>query len=132
VNAATTGIITTSLWLRHHGRSRKRHDHLVLRLPAAVAVAFGFQVILGVATYFATSLLLVVIIWVIASALLMEWVRVTVHHALLEEGMEHVIGEPSACPECHLLVPTMCFCPACGAARSAAPKHTRPLTGTNG
>jgi hypothetical protein len=130
VNAATTGIVTTSLWLRHHGRSRKRHDHVVLRLPTAVVIAFGFQIVLGIVTYFTTSLLLVVILWLIASALLLEWVRVTVHHALLEEGAEVVIGEPSACPECHLMVPTMYFCPACGASRSAVPKHTRPQIGS--
>jgi hypothetical protein len=130
VNAATTAIFTTCLWLRHHGRSRKRHDHLLLRLPAAIIIAFGFQVVLGIATYFITSLLLVVILWLVAAAILLEWVRLTVHHALLEEGAEVVIGEPSACPECHLLVPTMYFCPACGAARSAAPKHTRPQIGS--
>jgi hypothetical protein len=131
VNAATTGIITTCLWLRHHGRSRKRHDHLLLRLPAAVAIAFVVQIALGIATYYVTSLLLVVIIWLIAAAALLEWVRLTVHHALLEEGEELVIGAPSTCLECHHLVPTMYFCPNCGAARSAAPKHTRPLIGAS-
>jgi len=129
VNAATTGIVTSSLWLRRHGRSRKRHDHVLLRLPAAVVIAFGFQIALGIVTYFVTSLLLVVILWAIAAAALLVWVRITVHHALLEEGAEHVIGEASACPECHLLVPTMYFCPACGAARSAVPKHSRPPIG---
>jgi hypothetical protein len=129
VNAAATAIITASLWLRHHGRSRKRHDHTVLRLPAAVIVAFVFQIALGLITYYVTSLLLTVIIWAIGAALLLVWLRVTIHHALLEEGSEHVIGPPSACPECHHLVPTMYFCPMCGAARSAVLKPTRPAIG---
>jgi hypothetical protein len=129
VNAAATGIICASLWLRHHGRSRKRHDHLVLRLPSAVFVAFGFQIALGLITYYVTSLLFDVILWAIGAALLLVWLRVTIHHALLEEGEEHVIGEPSACPECHHLVPTMYFCPMCGAARSAVLKPTRPAIG---
>jgi RsiW-degrading membrane proteinase PrsW (M82 family) len=129
VNAAATGIICASLWLRHHGRSRKRHDHLVLRLPSAVFVAFGFQIALGLVTYYVTSLLFDVILWAIGAALLLVWLRVTIHHALLEEGEDLVIGEPSACPECHHLVPTMYFCPMCGAARSAVLKPTRPVIG---
>jgi RsiW-degrading membrane proteinase PrsW (M82 family) len=125
VNAAATAIICASLWLRHHGRSRKRHDHVVLRLPAAVFVAFGFQIALGLITYYVTSLLFDVILWAIGAALLLVWLRVTIHHALLEEGEELVIGPASACPECHHLVPTMYFCPMCGAARSAVLKPTR-------
>jgi RsiW-degrading membrane proteinase PrsW (M82 family) len=129
VNAAATAIICASLWLRHHGRSRKRHDHVVLRLPAAVFVAFGFQIALGLITYYVTSLLFDVILWAIGAALLLVWLRVTIHHALLEEGEELVIGEASACPECHHLVPTMYFCPMCGAARSAVLKPTRQAAG---
>jgi RsiW-degrading membrane proteinase PrsW (M82 family) len=129
VNAATTGTVAASLWLSHHGHSRRRHDHVLLGLPAAVLVAFGAQVALGLVSYFVTSLLLVVVLWAIAAAVLLVWVRVCVHHALLEEGAEHNIGELSACSECHRLVPAMYFCPACGVARSAAPKHGRPQAG---
>ena len=129
VNAATTGTVAASLWLRHYGRSRRRHDHVLLGLPAALVVAFGAQVGLGLVSYFVTSLLLEVVLWAIAAAALLVWVRICVHHALLEEGAEHTIGELSACSECHRLVPAMYFCPACGVARSAAPKHARPQAG---
>jgi RNA polymerase subunit RPABC4/transcription elongation factor Spt4 len=128
VNASTTGILTARIWLSRHGRSRKRHDHVVLRLPAALVVAFAFQIGLGLTSYFLSSLLLVVIVWAIGAAMLVVWLRVTVHHALLEEGGLFVVGPPSPCAECHHLVPTMLFCPVCGAARSAAPKHSRPTT----
>jgi hypothetical protein len=126
VNAATTGTLAASLWLRRNERSRGWHDHALMGLTAAVVVAFGSQIGLGFISYYATSLLFVVILWGIAAALLLVWVRVCLHHALLEEGAEHNIGEPSACSECHRLVPAMYFCPACGVARSAAPKHARP------
>jgi hypothetical protein len=91
-----------------------------------VFVAFGFQIILGLITYYVTSILFDAILWAIGAAILLLWLRVTIHHALLEEGDGLVIGEPSACAECHHLVPTMYFCPMCGAARSAVLKPTRP------
>lgn len=125
VGACTTGLVTTSLWLSRHRRARGLHASWP-RIPAtAVVVAFAVQIGLGLASYFLTSLLLVVIVWAIAAASLLVALRVVTHLALLEEGTAHVVGPPSSCPECHLVVPTMHFCPHCGTARSAAPKHTR-------
>jgi hypothetical protein len=129
VNASTTGILVTSIWLLRHGRSRRRHDHVLLRLPAALAVAFGFQIGLGLTSYFLSPLLLVVIVWAVGAAMLLIWLRITIHHALLEEGEAFVVGPARPCPECHRLVPTMTFCPECGVARSAAPKHSHPVAG---
>jgi RNA polymerase subunit RPABC4/transcription elongation factor Spt4 len=126
VNAATTGTMAAAFWLRRHGRSRGRHKHPLLGVPATAAGAFGAQVGLGFASYFVGSLLLVVVLWAISAAVLLVWLRIVLHNALLEEGAEHNIGELSACSECHRLVPAMYFCPACGVARSAAPKHARP------
>jgi RsiW-degrading membrane proteinase PrsW (M82 family) len=128
VNAATTSTITASVWLARNGRSRKWHVHLLLGLPSALAIAFGSQLVLGVVNYYVTSLLLVVVLWAIAAASLLVWVRICLHNSLLEEGAERNIGEPSACSECHRLVPYMLFCPACGVARSAGPKRVRPPT----
>ncbi|HEV2368674.1 MAG TPA: zinc ribbon domain-containing protein, partial [Acidimicrobiales bacterium] len=51
VNASTTGILTTAIWLRRHSRSRRRHDHALLRPPAALLIAFGFQIALGLTSY---------------------------------------------------------------------------------
>ncbi|HTW08508.1 MAG TPA: hypothetical protein VME46_13410, partial [Acidimicrobiales bacterium] len=125
VNASVTGTVAASMWLNTRGRSRGWHTHVLLSLPAAVVIAFGAQLVLGIVTYEVTSLLLEVVIWAIAAAALLIWVRICVHNALLEEGAEHHIGANSACPECHRLVPTMLFCPSCGVARSAAPKPAR-------
>lgn len=125
VNAATTGTVSASLWLNLRGRSRSWHTHVLLGLPAAIAIALIAQIGLGLVSYYVTSLLLDVVLWAIAAAVLLIWVRICVHNALLEEGAEHNIGEPSACSECHRLVPTMYFCPSCGVARSAAPKPAR-------
>jgi len=67
----------------------------------------------------------VVVIGVAAGALLL-FLRLAIHEALLVEGAEHEIGPDSPCPECHRMVPTMAFCPACGAARAAGSKQGRP------
>jgi rRNA maturation endonuclease Nob1 len=61
----------------------------------------------------------------VTAAALLLYLRVVIHDALLVEGAEHEIGADSLCPECHRMVPTMQFCPSCGAARAAAPKQTR-------
>ena len=62
------------------------------------------------------------LVLVVAVAALLLYVRLVIHESLLVEGAEHEIGPDSMCPECHRIVPTMAFCPACGAARSASAK----------
>jgi len=126
VNASTTAMITAALWQRARGRSSGRHAHALLQLPAVLVTAFGAQIALGLLAYYTGSLVLLVVIWAIAAAVLLVWLRVLLHNALLDESEEFLVGPPSACPECHRLVPTMRFCPACGVARSASPKHGRP------
>ena len=126
VNACTTGMITAVLWLESRGHSRRRHGSTWRGLDATLIVGFGAQVILGFASYYIGNLLGLVLLWALAAALLLVWLRVLLHHALLEEGADLFIGDASPCPECHRLVPSMNFCPACGVHRSAAPKHGRP------
>lgn len=123
VNATTTGLITATLWQRRHGRSRGRHRSAVRELPVSVLVALGVQIGLGLASYYITDLLLAVIVWAIVGLLLLVWLRVVLHHALLDEGAEHRVGPLGVCAECHHVVPAMLFCPSCGAARSAEPRH---------
>jgi len=62
----------------------------------------------------------------LATVALLLYVRLVIHDTLLVEGAEHEIGPDAPCQECHRVVPTMAFCPACGAARSAASKQARP------
>jgi len=125
VNATTTGLITASLWLYRHGRRRHYHEGWHWGLPASILVAFGSQIALGVLSSLISDLLVVVLLWIVGAAVLMLYLRLVIHHALLEEGAEHEIGPNAPCPECHRVVPTMLFCPACGVARSAAPKTGR-------
>ena len=133
VNASATGIVTATLWLRTHGRSRRRYPGLGRTLVAASAAVFAVQVGLGVAGYFIADLLPLVGVWALAAIALLLYLRTVIHHALLEEGAEHHIGPLGGCSECHRLVPTMTFCPSCGVARSATPKPVRDaLAGASG
>ncbi|TMC07030.1 MAG: hypothetical protein E6J30_07205 [Chloroflexi bacterium] len=124
VNASTTALITASVWLRRYDRKRSDREREV-SLPATLVVAFGVQLLLGLLTIALTGLIALVLVWTIAAIALMLYVRQVIHQALLAEGPAHEIGPDSQCPECHRIVPTMQFCPHCGAARAAAPRSTR-------
>jgi PrsW family intramembrane metalloprotease len=124
VNASTTALVAAGLWLQRYDRRRAERAREVSVL-ATLVVAFGAQVVLGALTLVVTDLIVEVLIWALAAIALMLYVRQVMHQALLAEGVAHEIGPDSQCPECHHIVPTMLFCPNCGAARLAAPRRTR-------
>lgn len=124
VNASTTAAITAAVWLRRYDRRRSKRAWEV-GVPAAAAVGFGVQLALGMLTFALTQLVAEVLVWTLAAIALMLYVRQVIHQALLAEGPAHEIGPDSQCPECHRIVPTMAFCPHCGAARAAAPRSSR-------
>ena len=124
VNASTTALITASVWLRRYDRRRSNRAWEV-GVPAAVLAGFGAQIVLGLLTFAVSELVAQVLVWALSAIALMLYVRQVIHQALLAEGPAHEIGLDSQCPECHRIVPTMAFCPHCGAARAAAPRSTR-------
>jgi len=121
INACTTSVVSASIWLERFDRRRSGRPW-PSTLAASLAVAFGTQLLLGVNAFLEQDLALDVGVLVIVAIALLLYLRLVIHDALLVEGAEHEIGPDSMCPECHRIVPTMAFCPACGAARSAAPK----------
>ena len=129
INACTTGVAAASIWLRRWDRRVARRPWYT-SLGAALAVAFGTQLLLGVNAWVERDLALDVAVLLVATLLLLLYLRLVIHDALLVEGAEHEIGPDSMCPECHRIVPTMAFCPNCGAARSAAPKGKARVAGT--
>ena len=124
VNAGTTALITASVWLRRYDRRRSNRAWEV-SVPVALLVGLGVQVLLGLLTLALTELVAQALVWTLAAIALMLYVRQVIHQALLAEGPAHEIGPDSQCPECHRIVPTMAFCPHCGAARAAAPRSSR-------
>lgn len=123
VNASTTSVVTASVWLARYDL-RHASRGWVASVLATVVVATGAQVILGILSVVVPDLVLQVAIRAIAAVALLMYVRLVIHQSLLAEGAAHEIGPDAACPECHRIVPTMLFCPACGVARAAA-KQTR-------
>ncbi len=124
VNASTTGMIAASLWLHRYDARRAKRSWEV-SLLATLIVGFGVQVVLGALTYTIPDLIVQVLVWAVATVALMLYARQVIHQSLLSEGVEHEIGPDSQCPECHHIVPTMLFCPNCGAARLAAARSSR-------
>jgi hypothetical protein len=128
INACTTAVVAAAIWLHRYDRRRTHPWHT--GILATVLVAFGVRIVTGVIGFFAEDLILDVAILAIVAIALLVYVRVVIHDALLVEGAEHEIGPDAPCPECHQVVPTMAFCPSCGAARTAQPKQPRPRAAT--
>jgi hypothetical protein len=123
INAGTTSLVAASLWLNRYDLRRAARGWETSVLTTLV-VAVAAQVVLGVLSVVVPDLVLKVGIHAVAAVALLVYLRVVIHEALLAEGAAHEIGPDAACPECHRIVPTMLFCPACGVARAAA-KQTR-------
>ncbi|HEX9099771.1 MAG TPA: hypothetical protein VF956_09830 [Candidatus Dormibacteraeota bacterium] len=123
INASTTSLVTAAIWL-HRFDLRRAGGGWQSSVLTTLLVAVGTQVILGILSVVVPDLLLQVGIRFVAIVALLMYVRLVIHNALLAEGAAHEIGPDAACPECHRIVPTMLFCPACGVARAAA-KPTR-------
>jgi hypothetical protein len=124
VNASTTAPVAAAIWLQRYDRRRAQRAREA-GVIATIGVAFAAQVILGALTFVVSDLIVEVLAWSLAAIALMLYVRQVMHQALLAEGAVHEIGPDSQCPECHHIVPTMLFCPNCGAARAAAARSTR-------
>jgi ribosomal protein L32 len=128
VNASTTSLVTASVWLSRYDLRRAGggwHASVITTL----VVAIGTQLVLGIAAVVVPDLVLLVGIRALVTVALLMYLRFVIHESLLAEGAVHEIGPDAACPECHRIVPTMLFCPACGVARAAA-KQTRMHSAT--
>jgi hypothetical protein len=125
VNASTTGLITASLWLRRYDL-RRAHSAWPTSILTTLVVALGSQVLLGILSFVISDQVTELIVRSLITAGLLLYLRLVIHQSLLAEGSDREIGPDSPCPECHRVVPTMLFCPACGVNRSASSKHSRP------
>ena len=123
INAGTTSLVTASVWLNRYDlrRAARGWEANVL---TTIVVAVVVQIILGILSVVVPDVVLKVGIHAVAAVAVLVYMRLVIHQSLLAEGAAHEIGPEAACPECHRIVPTMLFCPACGVARAAA-KQTR-------
>ncbi|GAC1504137.1 MAG: hypothetical protein NVS1B3_00210 [Candidatus Dormibacteraceae bacterium] len=127
INASTTGLVAAAVWLHRYDRRRISRPW-ASSILATLSVAFGAQVVIGMLTFALPNVVTEVAIRFVGALALLLYVRLVIHQALLVEGAEHEIGPDSQCAECHRIVPTMTFCPSCGAARAAASKQGRART----
>ena len=125
INASTTGLITASLWLQRYDL-RRSGGAWYASILTTLLVALGAQMLVGILTFVIPELVTQVAFTALAAIGLLLYLRLVIHRALLAEGALHEIGPDAPCPECHRVVPTMLFCPACGVNRSASSKHSRP------
>jgi hypothetical protein len=128
INASTTGLVTAALWLHRYDLRRSRGEWYSSIL-ATLVVALGSQILVGMLTFVVPDLFVQVAIRSVAAVALLLYLRVVIHESLMAEGAVHEIGPDAPCPECHRVVPTMLYCPACGVNRAAASKHLRRQVG---
>jgi hypothetical protein len=128
VNASSTALVAAAVWLQRYDR-RRAGQPWTTGILVTLLVAVGAQVVLGMLSFAVSDLVAEVAIRALITVALLLYLRLVIHQALLVEGAEHEIGPVAPCPECHSLVPTMAFCPACGAARAAGTKLGRPRAG---
>jgi hypothetical protein len=129
INASTTGLVTAALWLHRYDLRRSRGEWYSSIL-ATLVVALGSQILVGMLTFVVPDLFVQVVIRSVAAVALLLYLRVVIHESLMAEGAVHEIGPDTPCPECHRVVPTMLYCPACGVNRAAASKHSRRQVGS--
>ena len=128
INASTTALVAAAVWLHRYDRRRISRPW-ASSILATLIVAFGAQLVVGMLTFALPNVATEVLIRLVAALALLLYVRLVIHQALMVEAVEHEIGPDSQCPECHRIVPTMAFCPSCGAARAAASKLGRARVG---
>jgi RsiW-degrading membrane proteinase PrsW (M82 family) len=122
LQGTTTGLICAALW--RFGRGRV--DLLsILALALALAGHVVFNTVSQVLINHGWAQLAVLAFQAAIGALLLLYMRVLLHSALLEEARDAHLAE-RYCSNCHSTVLAGGFCPNCGMALPAVPYQTRP------
>jgi hypothetical protein len=126
ISALTTGFIGAAVWTTT-GTLRTAAQGRWLSSPLfALTVALLVQIGLGFADVSFLSGLTLILVHLAAVGIAILVVRIGIHHVLLEESHQVVVGPPTACAHCGHLVPAMAFCPQCGVAERALSRPVRP------
>lgn len=124
--AAGTGLIGASIWVRRAEVGAVKASGRWLTNPVLILVCvLVLEVGLGFADQARLADIPLLAVHLAGTAVLLLALRVGIHHILLHEQHEVVIGPAVACPQCHHLVPSMPFCPSCGVAQVATSKRQR-------
>jgi RsiW-degrading membrane proteinase PrsW (M82 family) len=119
LQGSATALIAAGLWRF----GRRRSDWLaVAGIVVALAGHVGFSTIGQLFINHGWSPLIILSWQALVDVALLIFVRLLLHHALLEEGEDERLGE-KYCPHCHHNVVAGGFCPQCGLAMAARPHH---------
>jgi RsiW-degrading membrane proteinase PrsW (M82 family) len=116
-----TGLVVAAVWRVGRGRA----DLLVLLgLVAAVGGHIAFSIVSQLFTNHGWSDLVILAWQALVVIILLVFVRLLLHRALLDEAAEIGLSE-KYCSHDHIYVMAEGFCPTCGMALTAVPYHTR-------
>jgi hypothetical protein len=125
--AAATGLIGASLWVHKSERGTASAGGRWIANPLVVIVSVvAVQVGLGFADQARLSDIPLLVVHLAGTAVVLLGLRIGLHHILLHEAHDVVIGPSTTCSQCYHVVPLMPFCPSCGVALAATTKRRRP------
>ena len=119
---STIGVAGAAIWLRYRAPSQDRSALGPLGEPIVAVLAAAALIVLGAVTetFMPAGAWLVTLVVLDVIGLLL--LRQALHVGLLEESLEHEIGEPIKCVNCGQMTPVHTFCVSCGVALRALPK----------
>ncbi len=123
VSAMVTGLIGAA-WCVTLGQGPTAARGRWLASPIfALLIALAVQIGLGFAAIAVLPQTALILVNLLAIAAIIVVMRVALHHVLLHEAQDVVVGPPRVCAQCSHLVPIMPFCPNCGVADRAVARH---------
>jgi RsiW-degrading membrane proteinase PrsW (M82 family) len=122
--ASATGLIGAALWVNRRAINGRSGRWLTSFATAAV-LALIVQAGLGFTDVDAPGTGVVLTAHIAAAAAFLVALRIGLHHVLLHEAHDVVIGPPRICHHCHHVVPSAPFCAHCGAAQVATTPSAR-------
>lgn len=127
VNASSAGLIGAALWTRR-SQANALGARWVFSAWLSIGIALAAQVAIGLLSVLVIASDYAVVAGAVITVALLLWVRVAIHHMLLQEAAEIVPGPDIVCSHCHRIVPRMAFCPHCGVAMRSTPKAGRSMS----
>jgi hypothetical protein len=120
LHGSAAGAITASVW--RGGERPHSGRYAVAGIPVAVGATVAFYVVNQVLADHGVSQAILIGWQALAVGVLLVYIRFLLHHSLLEEAADMGYSA-QVCANCHRHMMAAGFCPACGMALSAAPRH---------